>query len=248
MEPDAETRPQNESTGQVSRRTVLKWGGVTTAGLVLVGGIAAEELGVIQLAAPGSTPADRVVARAEDGLVNLGVLPARLLGPGPRLELINSSAPGYVVLGFQPQAVAEQAYFNATTAPALPVPAVASGPSRVVPRVAPGSPPMPYDLPTLVNLAAFPPATNSVADGGSAYPPPPPGPTDTAIEAPWRLFLSPRRPRHSALPVPRSPVTGGPNCGTPGPFRGAPTALPPKDPERSRCARSGRRTCPAARR
>lgn len=199
---------------QVSRRTVLQWGGVATAGLVVVG-ISTDEptdeqQRALLLAAQGA-PTVRMVARGDDGLllalsfVNLGVLPARPLGPGPQLALIDPAAPGYVVLGLQPQSVVEQAYFNATAAPTPPVPAIVSGPSRLVLKVQPRSAPIAYDLPTLLNLVTFPLAVSTVADSGSVGPPPPPGPTDTAIEAPWRLFLSP--PSSAAFSAARAPVT-----------------------------------------
>lgn len=148
-----------------------------------------------------------MLARAEDGLllalslVNLSVRPASF-GRGPQLALTDPAAAGFVVLGLQSQSVAEQAYFNATTEPARPVPAVASGPSRLVLKVAPGSPAMPYDLPTLLNLAAFPLAVSTVAENGGS--PAPPEPTDTAIEAPWRLLLSP--PGTVAFTAARAPV------------------------------------------
>jgi len=78
-----------------------------------------------------------------------------------------------------------------------------SGPSRIVLRVPAGTAPFPYDLPTLLDLARFSPSVSPAADGTA--PPGAPSATQTAIEAPFRLILSP--PSTALFAAVRNPVT-----------------------------------------
>ena len=185
---------------------------VAEAGPVgLIGDLLASLLGPGDAAPPTSL----LAVRPDDGLfvslsfTNLDVKTS--LGKPPQLALHNPAVDGLVTIGFTPQSVFEQTTFDnrppGTTppvpAPTQPVPALVSGPSRIVLRVPAGTEPFAYDLPTLLDLARFSPAVSPAADGVGQ--PAAPGAGQTAIEAPFRLILSP--PSTAVFAAVKSPVT-----------------------------------------
>lgn len=212
----------------ISRRRLLALVGAGTGGLVVVTRAEAGILGaparlfnVIGNILDPLLPPARIapsasilVARPDDGLfltltfANLEIVPHNLAPP--QMALRDPTKPGYVMIGLPPQAVFEQAVFDqgsGVTPPTPPVPAEMSGPSRVVLLVAPGAAPFAYNLPTVLGMSAFPLSVSDVAESGSgaSLPLAPPAPTETAIEAPWRLVLSPRR--QAAFSTEVAPVT-----------------------------------------
>ncbi|WP_020524421.1 hypothetical protein [Catelliglobosispora koreensis] len=142
-----------------------------------------------------------LVARAQDGLLfslslsNVEIRPGGIF-TGPRLALIDETIDGYVVITLETQSVLEPAVFDeglGFPTPVPPIPALASGPSRIVLKMAANSDPIDYDLDTLLDLDDFTLAVSDAAENGTGQDTPPePGPNDTAIEAPHRLFLSPQ--------------------------------------------------------
>jgi hypothetical protein len=110
--------------------------------------------------------------------------------------------PALVIVHFDPQHIAEHAYIevnddpndpNSDKLPSPPIPSSLSGASRLGFRVPDTTLVIPFDLDTLLDWDAWP--ANLVA---VAQQPPPagaqiqqPGVSQTAIEAPWRLILSP---------------------------------------------------------
>ncbi|GAA4552012.1 hypothetical protein [Amycolatopsis samaneae] len=174
-------------------------------------GVVGDFLGVLLGAGdPAAPPAPLLAVRPDDGLfatlsfTNLDVKTS--LGQPPRLALRDAASDGLIILGLTPQSVFEQTTFdNGTGAPtpSQPIPALVSGPSRIVLRVPAGTAPFPYDLPTLLDLARYPLAVSPSADGTA--PPAAPRPGETAIEAPFRLFLSP--PSAALFAAAKNPVT-----------------------------------------
>jgi hypothetical protein len=192
-------RPARREFG---RRPVLALfavgGGAALLGAVTdnpVAGLLASLLGT------GAPAGSLLAVRPDDGLLvtlsftNLDVRTS--LTQPPQLALHDATTDGLVTIGFTAQSIFEQTTFDnrppgtlpPLPAPAQPVPALVSGPSRIVLRVPAGTAPFPYDLPTLLDLARFSPSVSPAADG--AAPPGAPSATQTAIEAPFRLILSP---------------------------------------------------------
>ena len=215
--------PAEETTPREFRRrpilTLLAVGG----GAMLLEAVAeASPAGLIgdllaSLLGPGDAapPTSLLAVRPDDGLfvslsfTNLDVKTS--LGKPPQLALHNPAVDGLVAIGFTPQSIFEQTTFDnrpagtepPISAPAQPIPALVAGPSRIVLKVPAGTEPFAYDLPTLLDLARFSPAVNPAADG--AGPPAAPGAGQTAIEAPFRLILSP--PSTAVFTAVKAPVT-----------------------------------------
>lgn len=139
----------------------------------------------------------------------------------PALVLENANQPGYLIVTFPPQTVAEEAVFESSptnpppdestlpyntnnptaTLPPYPAEARIGGPSRLVFRVPAGSTMrIPYTTEGLLEWDDLEPSVSALAD----VPPEPtpaeraaapnitqPGRLDTAIELPYRLILSP---------------------------------------------------------
>lgn len=185
-------------TGEPAGR---KWSRRQALGLIAAGGgaVATAKLAEavpLQAASWEEATGSILVARGSDGLlltlnlVNVEIEPAGIFS-GPRLKLQNPALEGYLILALKSQSVFELAVFDDGTgapAPSTPVPALASGDSRIVLRMEPGSAPVDYKLSTLL---ALPLNVSPVANDGSATLPMKPAPTHTAIEAPFRLHLSP---------------------------------------------------------
>lgn len=177
----------------------------------LIGDLLTSLLGPADAAPPTSL----LAVRPDDGLLvslsftNLDVKTS--LGKPPQLALHDPAVDGLVSIGFTPQSIFEQTTFDnrppgtepPVPAPAQPVPALVSGPSRIVLRVPAGTEPFAYDLPTLLDLARFSPAVSPAADGVGQ--PAAPGAGQTAIEAPFRLILSP--PSTAVFAAVKGPVT-----------------------------------------
>ncbi|HKN55624.1 MAG TPA: hypothetical protein VJX66_24215, partial [Amycolatopsis sp.] len=189
-------------------------GGAALAGAVSDRGLIGDLLGALLTAdATAAPPTSLLAVRADDGLlvsfsfVNLDVRTGG--GNPPRLALTNTAADGLVILGLGPQSLLEQDVFDDGSGPKTPAQAVGallSGPSRIALRVPAGSPPIPYDLTTLLDLASFPLSVSAFAKGVSTSAPKfAPAAGETAIEAPFRLFLSP--PDTALFSAQKNPVT-----------------------------------------
>ncbi|MEH2562957.1 hypothetical protein [Bradyrhizobium sp. AZCC 2289] len=122
-------------------------------------------------------------------------------GLAPRLARIDATADGLLTARFNgPQNIVDQAFPEVPPPlPASPpVQALAAGPSRLVFKLGAGVSQVPYDLAGLLQWVAY--DLNVSRAAALPDPPPqplsgpaptPPQPTETAIEAPWSLFLSP---------------------------------------------------------
>jgi hypothetical protein len=113
-------------------------------------------------------------------------------GQPPRLSRVTAGQPAFVVVGLPPQHVAEQFMISNT----LFGPSTAmANPSRLAFQVADDLDAIPFTLEALLNWAGYSPSVtaNAVAQlPGPARPAPAePAPTQTAIELPYRLVLSP---------------------------------------------------------
>lgn len=167
---------------------------------------------------PVAPPASLLLARQGDGLLlslsfaNIDIQPRRRLVS--QLVLRDKTKPGYVMVGFPNQSVFEETFADETAdgknpphpGPTEVIRANAAGPSRVVVMLPVGSAPVNFDAPSLLNLGQFPLSVNPRANsGGSAVPTLRPETNETAIEAPWRLTLSP--PGTALFASVGSPVT-----------------------------------------
>ncbi len=138
-------------------------------------------------------------------------------GQAPRLAVMDTSQPAYIVARFNgPQNIAEQTFLESytdppghtphnqttnETPPSPPVKTLAAGPSHLAFQLPAGSTGLPYALNSLLNWVQFP---QSVIDTKGLKVLRKPLPTETSIEAPWRLYLSPDASEtwtHAALPV-----------------------------------------------
>ena len=124
-----------------------------------------------------------------------------------RLAVKDSNQPAYMVARFDsPQNIAEQAFLEADppanenpTGP--PVQALAAGPSHLAFQLPTGSASLSYSLEALLDWVSLP---QSVIETKGLKVLRPPSPTETSIEAPWHLFISPEPNEtwtHAALPV-----------------------------------------------
>ncbi len=150
-------------------------------------------------------------------------------GEAPRLVVKDRNQGSYLVVRFNaPQNIAEQAFFEAFSPPPVPPPGkkyvppngfvastslepptappvknLAAGPSRLAFQLLPGVTQIEYSIAELLNWANF---QQSVVPVAQDLPKSirEPQTFETAIEAPWRLFLSPNLTgawAHSATPV-----------------------------------------------
>ncbi len=115
---------------------------------------------------------------------------------GRRLERIDPRAPAFVIAHLPPQHLAEQSYEAgaAQLPPAPPVPSRLSGPSRLAFRLRDEVSSIEFSLQALLDWRAGGPLLQSrIAETRSAEEIASGGPTafETAVEAPYRLFVSP---------------------------------------------------------
>lgn len=137
--------------------------------------------------------------------------------PGrPRLVREKPAQDAYLVFGFGPQAMAEEAFFESSVPPppdSLPSPgsvrARLAGSSRLVFRLPPALPAVDYTVAGLLDwdqLEPVLPAAATVLPGAASGPgrrPPPvtePTALETALEIPYRLIVSPNLMPGGALP------------------------------------------------
>jgi len=143
----------------------------------------------------------------------------------PELQVDPSAQDHSIAVYFQGQNIAEQAFFtradnypvppgdsdNAASGetPSTPVGTRLAGDSRLVFAVPPGTAPIPYTLESLLDWQGFDQqvaATAQLPNGRVKATIAAPGATETAIEVPWRLILSPNRLAawiHALAPVTR---------------------------------------------
>ena len=135
----------------------------------------------------------------------------------PALVIEDAGQPAYLVVAFPPQTIVEEAYFKSSaltqpkgdppqspkSAPGLPTAGQArariGGTSRLVLRVPPGKR-IPYTIEGLLDWRDLELSVSAIADMPEAPSPQqvsavpgiaPPAPTETSIELPYRLMLSP---------------------------------------------------------
>jgi hypothetical protein len=129
----------------------------------------------------------------------------------PRLRVTVADEPALLVVWFQPQSITEKAYFEtaqnvAANPPPLPpsnpsgdpvdpagsTPAIMSGSSRLVFRLPAGMTSIPFRVEALLDWSRLELVVSPTADGHITPPPlAPPTLTETAVELPYRLVLSP---------------------------------------------------------
>ena len=122
----------------------------------------------------------------------------------PTLKFIDESKQAFVIVNFPPQHIGEQAFFVNDDAhfPLLPfqesdpimnpVDSRISGPSKLVFQIPNGSAPIPYNLTALLDWSKFELSVSPSALS-PIRPSKQPEQTHTAIEAPFRLILSPNK-------------------------------------------------------
>ena len=122
----------------------------------------------------------------------------------PTLKFIDESKQAYVIVNFPPQHISEQAFFvnDDKHFPLLPsqmsdpitsnVDSRISGSSRLVFQIPYGSEPIPYNLSSLLDWSKFEPSVSPSALSPTR-PLEPPEQIHSAIEAPYRLILSPNK-------------------------------------------------------
>lgn len=128
-------------------------------------------------------------------------------GQAPQLKIKNTNQPAYLVARFNgPQNIAEQAFLEADppsneTPTAPPVHSFAAGPSHLAFRFPDGQTSLPYSLGSLLDWVKL---QQSIIDTKPLENLRQPLPTETSIEAPWHLFISPEPNEtwtHAGLPV-----------------------------------------------
>ncbi|MDQ1654097.1 MAG: hypothetical protein QOI35_3297, partial [Cryptosporangiaceae bacterium] len=198
----------------VSRRRVLSWSlaGIAGAGLAAEGIGGLVNLARTAAASQGTAiwasltrPQDQLDLRWE--LLNVIRYKA---GEGPgdtstaRIAVADATQPAFLVVHFPPQNVAERAYFavdpnfptqqgDETALMAAPVPSMLAGESRLAFRLLPGADPIPFTPEGLLNWTGLVlnvvPAAARTINGRPG--PQAPASSQTSIEAPWGLMLSP---------------------------------------------------------
>jgi hypothetical protein len=153
------------------------------------------------------------VTRPDDLLVlSFGGYNLRLdtpAGQTARLVRVTAGQPAFLIVQLPPQHIAEQA------SGASPAAAVMAGPTRLAFRLADDTDHLDFTLRDLLDWSHLVPSVtaNATTDGpgdGTVLPPKQPAPTETLIELPYRLQLSPDATggwSHSADAVTRGPVT-----------------------------------------
>jgi hypothetical protein len=191
-----------------TRREVLQGGAlIVVGGMAGAGWTAAEALPVDPIG--GGGPTFVTYLRRRNDLLDLRIegwnVKLVVDDDGARLTRLALDFPAFLVVVFSPQATMEQAFSaNAAQPAGPPIPSVSSGPSRLSFIIPPEG--IAYTTEALLDWSQLEPllvpVASGVADPGGppgddigTGPPVPqirePRPYETAIELPWRLFLSP---------------------------------------------------------
>jgi hypothetical protein len=228
--PPREAEPPDDGRWRFTRRSFLKYSGAAAAAAGVRPGIGrALALSESRFGRAATSNPVFDVVRARDMLAlsfelfNLKLLKRGQAGPGSaqtaRLTRVVPGRPAQIVVLFEPQHLAEHAFFEVNdpsepgdpgneTLTSPPVASNLAGPSRLAFKVPDAVTVVPFDLDTLLSWGAWIPSLMPMAQE-----PPPPGaaffdpaqrPSATALEVPWLLFLSPgpnQRWFHSFEPV-----------------------------------------------
>ncbi len=205
------TRPRS-SGRRLTRRSVLKRGAAAIAGTVATELLHVDALGAVKAAPQPKQGADftALLWRRDDQLqLEFGFINAKLDSSGSPAVLRprKPKAPVSVVVTFPPQAIGEEVFADP---PANPVPpgtvnVSLSGPSRLAFDIPANAFPMTFSTATLLDWSTWIPRLAPVVEPPNNVRPSLAQPADdqTAIEAPWRLLLSPQhagRWAHRAAP------------------------------------------------
>lgn len=115
----------------------------------------------------------------------------------PRLVRVDAGQAAFLIVHFPPQHIGEAGFKAAPGLPPAPVGAVLAGPSRLAFRIPAGLAALPLTVPALLDWASYElvVAPNALPDlapvTGDLPSPRAPGLTETAIELPYRIILSP---------------------------------------------------------
>jgi hypothetical protein len=211
-----------ERGARISRRHMLGWSVAALA--ATAAGLRPLLTAVQEAAATGTLITARLTRAADQLSLQFDLVNTRLLAPSPdpgggmsaRVVVADTSQPAYLVVRFGPQNIAERAYFEVdpnlpgqggdeTPLLATPVPAAFAGDSRLVFVLPPGAV-VPYNPEGLLDWSGLTPSVVPAAARTVAGRPGPQAPsaTQTWIEAPWGLVLSPDDGAgwaHAAAPV-----------------------------------------------
>jgi hypothetical protein len=152
-----------------------------------------------------STPTLTIsVVRTAD-MLSLTFLGYNLQVSGSEIVRVNSSAPAFLSVVFPGQALFEQPSADGGTPPFPPVGAVVAGASRLVWSIPNSVSSIPYSLAGLLSWTPLLPSLSKGAIGTGKPVVAQPTATQTALEVPWRLILSPdKNGRWVTSPVPVS--------------------------------------------
>jgi hypothetical protein len=201
----------------IDRRGVLRAGGLAGAVGVVLGLESAEP----EISPTGGPPklrlrqtptftkalhrrADQLSLRLE--FFNLKLLRKNQAGPGDirqaRLVKVDPAAEAFIVVDFGPQHLAEHAYDEVTNEPLeVPTPTMLAGSSRLAFKVP--VTPLAYTFGSIMAWKSLLPSLAPHAKGPA--PVKAPAPTETALEVPWKVVLSPDQNgkwSHAMVPEP----------------------------------------------
>ncbi len=201
-------------SSELSRRDFLVR---TGSGAVLLGGassfdLAAAAMRIASLQGPQASLRLRLLRRADMLSLDVRFYNLKVVhgAHGPELRRIVASAPAYLSFGFPPQALGEEAYLDLPTPDPTPVPGTAdvflSGPSRLVFSLPASIHAVPFTSAALLDWSKWLPSLAPSARPTASLHPAikAPAVTETAIEAPFRVIISPDpagRWSHSPKPV-----------------------------------------------
>jgi hypothetical protein len=184
---------------RVTRREVLialGAGGALTAMNSLHRSFGLRTLDTIQLISSPGSPSIVLQATRREDMLNLRIEGWNLqLGPGPSLERITALDPAFVVVELPGQHLLEQAvhFGDPVPTPGSSIGRLLANPTRLAFRIPNAVTSIPADLDSLLDWLAWQPSLVA-----AALPPNPSSPTiaqptatETAIEAPWQLVMSP---------------------------------------------------------
>jgi hypothetical protein len=208
--PEGSSKDRSDASWRLTRRSFLKATGAATAA-VAVGPARALAAADTEFGRAGNSGLTFDVVRARDmfalsfEFLNLKLLKRGQAGPGDvhtaRLTRVVPGRPALVVVHFDPQHLAEHAYVevngpndpNSDQLPSPPVPSALAGPSRLGFRVPDTTLVIPFQLHALLDWDVWDPnlAVTAQQSPPQSATPQQPGVSQTAIEAPWRLIMSP---------------------------------------------------------